>query len=90
VQGRTTRRWVARYRAEKTVERAEGSGRKRKPTASEDRHIALTVLRDRYTTSEEVADGLGDRGLSSRLIRRRIAELTDLKLNWKIKKPFPI
>jgi transposase len=88
VPERTAQRWMARYRAEKTVERAEGSGRKRKTTSSEDRHIVLTVLRDRDTTSAEVVDGLGDRSLSSRLIRRRIAELTDLKSHWKIKKPF--
>jgi len=88
VPERTCKRWVARYRTEKTVERSKGSGRKRKTTAGEDRHIVLTVLRDREATSEEMAAGFGDRKVSARLIRRRIAELTDLKSHWKIKKPF--
>lgn len=88
VPKRTSQRWVARYRAENTVERSKGSGRKRKTTAGEDHHIVLTVLRDRGATSEEMNAGFGDRRVSGRLIRRRIAELTNLKSHWKIKKPF--
>jgi len=81
-------RYLKRSRNEHSVERKEGSGRKRKTTPSEDRHIVLSVLRNRETTSQEVADLFGERRVSARLIRRRIHELTDLKSHWKIKKPF--
>jgi transposase len=81
-------RFLARNKDEQTIERKEGSGRKRKTTASEDRRIILSVLRNRESTCQEVADSFGERRVSARLISRRIRELTDLKSHWKIKKPF--
>ena len=88
VPRRTVYRWVKRKEDEDTLERREGSGRRRKTSATEDRHIVLSVLRDRDTTAQDVAALFGDRKVSSRLICRRIRELTDLKSHWKVKKPF--
>ena len=84
----TFRKWISSYRDTQNLERKDGSGRKRKTTASEDQHIILSVKRNRETTSQEVADSFGDRNVSSRLICRRIRELSDMKSHWKIKKPF--
>lgn len=80
--------WTKRKRDNGTLERREGSGRRRKSSAAEDHHIVLTVLQNRDTTSQEVAELFGERKVSSRPICRRVHELTDLRSHWKVRRPF--
>ena len=70
------------------TERRKGSGRPRTTTMAEDERIILCIKRDRSTTSKEVSARLKPTVVSDKTVRRRIAELTDLKSTFKVKKPF--
>ena len=67
------------------TERRKGSGRPRTTTMAEDER--MIVKRDRSTTSKEVSARLKPTVVSDKTVRRRIAELTDLKSTFKVKKP---
>lgn len=68
-------------------DRARG-GRPRKTTAGQDRLIVRAVKKDPEITGEEIKKGLGLKNVSSRLVRRRIYENSEIKSYWKIKKAY--
>ena len=50
--------------------------------------IILSIKRDRSSTSTEISARLKPAIVSDNTVRRRIAELTNLKSTYKIRKPF--
>ena len=68
--------------------RRKGSGRPRSTTAAEDDRMILSIKRDRSTTSTEVSARLKPNIVSDKTVRRRVAELTDMKSTFKVKKLF--
>jgi transposase len=81
---RIIKRWIA----EKSVARKRGQGDKRKTTPEQDRYIVLAVKRNRQITLEAIAKGIPGMKVSTRLVSRRINELSDLSSAWKHKCPF--
>lgn len=78
----------AKFVETSSCSRRKGSGRPRKTNDKDDHNIVLSIKRDRETTSAEVAHHFYKKNISPQLIRRRIAEQTDMKSSWKIRKPF--
>ena len=68
--------------------RRKGSGRPRSTTAAEDDRMILSIKRDRSTTSTEISARVKPTIVSDKTVRRRVAELTDMKSTFKVKKPF--
>lgn len=78
---------LRKYKLDKVLGRADGSGRKRKTTAQQDRRIMREVRKDRKVTGEEIRASLG-LNVSDKTIRRRISESGEFKSYWATKKPF--
>ena len=83
----TAHRIISVHAITGATERRKGSGRPRTTTMAEDERMILCIKRDRSTTSKEVSARLKPTVVSDKTARRRIAELTDLKSTFKVKKP---
>jgi len=77
-----------RWSKEGTVERQEGSGRKRKTTAIEDRQIVVKAKRSRFITCAEIREEIHRPDVSLKTIARRIKESGEFASYWAVKKPF--
>lgn len=78
---------VKSFKDRGTMARKEGSGRKRKTTAEDDRYIIQAVKRKRTITAHDIKTTMGFQHISVRTITRRIGECSDFGSYWATKKP---
>lgn len=80
-------RLLSKYNKTGNVDRQEGSGRRRKTSAREDRMIMRLVNKNRFTSVRDIKRELG-LNVSDDTIERRILESGEFKSYWAAKKPF--
>lgn len=88
VQQSTVSRIKRKFEEMGSVDDLERGGRPRKTTARQDRMIVLAVKKDPEITGKEIKKDLGLENVSSRLVRRRIYENSEIKSYWKTKKGY--
>ena len=83
---RTIQRLFSKVKETGSHGRKPGSGRPRKTTPRDDRHIRNTAIRDRRITSKRIRSSV-DLEVSDKTIRDRLRD-SGLKSHWSAKKPF--
>ena len=83
----TIRRFLFKYYLTGSFKRKEGSGRRRKTTAREDRLIIREVRKNRKITAAEIKRNF-KLDVDERTVLRRIHSIGKFKSYWSVKKPF--
>ena len=83
----TIRRFLFKYCLTGSFKRKEGSGRRRKTTAREDRLIIREVRKKRKITAAEIKRNF-KLDVDERTVLRRIHSIGKFKSYWSVKKPF--
>ena len=79
---------LKKFKVEHSLERAKGSGRKRKTTAQTDRLIVRAVQANPFVTSSEIKEANPILNVTERTIRNRIVETGQFRSYWAAHKPF--
>ena len=83
----TIRRFLFKYYLAGSFKRKQGSGRRRKTTAREDRLIIREVRKNRKVTAAEIKRNF-KLDVDERTVLRRIHSIGKFKSYWSVKKPF--
>lgn len=84
----TVKNFIDRYYERGSIDRQTGSGRKRKTSPVEDRHLAIFVKKHRTATIEEIQECCMLKNVSVSTISRRITEMTGMNSHFTVKKFF--
>ena len=88
ISTKTVNKWWKQYNEGGNLGRKEGSGRPRKTTEADDKHILLSVKRNRRISIKEIKENCNLNGVCDNTISSRIKESGEYNSYWLGKKPW--